>query len=471
MWLLTIRFLSWLAGKLVPVLFAVLVVVAGAALFLFARDRLDLEVDRTKQLEALAVKEERLQVVRQETEARWHDLREQYAQAQTRYHQAERLIANLEALRSFWDNLFRSRKERDEEQTRLIWAQQKQKEITWSLEDLNAQLKAASAHLERLDHHMAELHREREELERAESEVLNYAQKAWIVVKAPLLFGIAAYLFAPSFWKVFCYYAWAPLIGLGRPIVLNEGGLVPLQAATSQVSKRIPVKPGEKAVLKEKFLQASDEGLRRRTRFVFDWRMPFSSAACGLIELIEMLNPNEDRSYSITFSTQEDPAMELSDIELPEGSSLVLRPSYLAGVVKGVDERLRIERHWRFFSVHAWVTLQFRYFEFHGPCRLIVCGKRGVRAEQMQNASGEPAASRRTNQDSTIGFTPNLYYHSARAETFWAYYRGRNPLFDDLFRGSAGVFLCQEITSRERAHSVRQFWANFWGGLLKIFGL
>lgn len=79
--------------------------------------------------------------------------------------------------------------------------------------------------------------------------------------------------------------------------------------------------------------------------------------------------------------------------------------------------------------------------------------------------------ARRTNQDSTIGFTPDLLYHSARAETFWAYYRGRNPLFDDLFRGVTGAFICQEISSRERGFTIRRFWSNFWGAVLKVFGL
>jgi hypothetical protein len=83
---------------------------------------------------------------------------------------------------------------------------------------------------------------------------------------------------------------------------------------------------------------------------------------------------------------------------------------------------------------------------------------------------GQPRPARRTNQDATIGFTPGLAYRPVRAETFWAYFRGMNPLFDDLFEG-VGVFLCQETSARGEQAEVRKFWASLRGGLLRIFGL
>jgi len=78
--------------------------------------------------------------------------------------------------------------------------------------------------------------------------------------------------------------------------------------------------------------------------------------------------------------------------------------------------------------------------------------------------------ARRTNQDSTIGFTPNLDYLPVRAETFWGYYRDMNPLFDDLFSGQ-GIFLCQQVSATGDASAARKFWAGMWGGTLKAFGL
>lgn len=470
MWALTIRFVLWLSRKLVPLCFAGVLLVAGTGLYLYARDNLATEADRTRRMAALEATREGLIALREETAGRYQELRAEAAEAQDRYRRAERLIANLQALQGFWENLFRSREEKEHERERLLWAQQKREEIGWSLRDLERQAAAAKESLAGLEQRLVDLQREREALEQAESEMLSYTQQAWLAVQQPLLFGTVAFLFGPGLWKILCYYAWAPLVAMGRPIQLRGAWTEKLLAAPSEVSKRVGIGPGERVILKEKFLQASDEALRRRTRFVFDWRIPFSSAACGLIELTEMRNEGE-REHSVTFSTQEEPMTELSVIELPAESSVVLRPSHLAGVVFGSGRRLRIDRHWRIFSVHAWVTLQFRYFEFHGPCRLIVCGRRGVRTEWMSAGEGGDLLARRTNQDSTIGFTPNLIYNCARAETFWAYFRGRNPLFDDVFRGAGGAFICQEISTRERASSVRRFWASFWGAALKIFGL
>ena len=57
-----------------------------------------------------------------------------------------------------------------------------------------------------------------------------------------------------------------------------------------------------------------------------------------------------------------------------------------------------------------------------------------------------------------------------RAETFWSYYRGMNPLFDDLFAGR-GIFLCQQVATEGDAKKVRKFWAGIWSGIMRIFGL
>jgi hypothetical protein len=93
-----------------------------------------------------------------------------------------------------------------------------------------------------------------------------------------------------------------------------------------------------------------------------------------------------------------------------------------------------------------------------------------VRAERLEEREANRHPARRTNQDATIGFTPNLDYRPVRAETFWSYYRGMNPLFDDLFAGQ-GIFLCQEIATAGDTSKARRFWSGVWGGLLKVFGL
>jgi hypothetical protein len=243
------------------------------------------------------------------------------------------------------------------------------------------------------------------------------------------------------------------------------------EVGESRVAADLALAPGERLWVKEKFLQASDEGLRRRTRYLLDWRIPFTCLATGLVELIEMRNDAAaGGDQRLTLSNQGDPHSELAVITLPAGASLVLRPSFLAGVVVADGTRLEIRRRWQLWRWLAWVTLQFRFFEFAGPCRLIVAGSRGVRVERLIDRAGDTVPARRTNQDATVGFTPNLDYRPVRAETFWSYYRGMNPLFDDLFVGR-GIFLCQQVAVPGDARQARRFWSGVWNGLLKVFGL
>jgi hypothetical protein len=100
----------------------------------------------------------------------------------------------------------------------------------------------------------------------------------------------------------------------------------------------------------------------------------------------------------------------------------------------------------------------------------VVAGARGVRAENLAARDGQAMPARRTNQDATIGFTPNLEYRPVRAETFWSYYRGMNPLFDDLFAGR-GLFLLQETATPGSAAKAGRFWSGVWSGVLRVFGL
>jgi uncharacterized protein (AIM24 family) len=124
---------------------------------------------------------------------------------------------------------------------------------------------------------------------------------------------------------------------------------------------------------------------------------------------------------------------------------MVVQPRALAGVIKPIGPALRITRHWRLASLHAWLTLQLRYLVFHGPCTLVLKGCRGVRAERPQ-----PGSPRLIDQSATLGFSANLEYRNTRSETFVAYLRGKESLFNDLFAGGPGVFVYEEMPAGGR---------------------
>ena len=127
----------------------------------------------------------------------------------------------------------------------------------------------------------------------------------------------------------------------------------------------------------------------------------------------------------------------------------------------------RIQSQWRWPFLHAWITLQFRHFVFHGPVRLLLAAPRGVQVEELDRREG---VGRRTNQDAVIAFEPGLAYTSRRAETFLAYWRGANPLFDDYFTGR-GKLLSQQVIGKPQRAGVRKLWSSLTGVVGKLLGL
>jgi hypothetical protein len=460
----------WLLRKL---LIGTLIVVVGLGLyglFLYLQENVRVEVERQQLVERLRaeMEEARLAVIGLESEL--EKVREKIEIARTSADAAERILEGLESLQSFWDWLFLSTAEREQIKRQKEQARKRRDDNRQVEETLRYRLDAISFEQASIQGMIAVLESRIVELEASPSKAVYYGKRAWERVRVPLIVALFLFFFGPTLWRLFSYYGLGRLIELARPIVLDPDPQPTLGATTSHVSVDLPLGPDEVLWIKEEFLQASDETLKKRTRFILNWQIPFTCLACGLYELIEIHNTTE-RSYSVTTSTQDRPTIEVAVVSIPPEAGAVIRPRFLAGLVSEGNEQLKIKRHWRIFSLQAWITLQFRFFEFQGPCRLVLAGSRGVRSEFLDAvAEDEPTGGRRTNQDSTIGFTPDLRYRSTRAETFWSYYRGKNPLFDDLFQGS-GAFFCQEISVKGRASGVRAFWSQLWNGVTKLFGI
>lgn len=470
MYSLLAKLAAGLLQKFAVVILIVVLALAAFAALLYYQDQRAARARGADWVQALQGERDRLQTLKSDIEARIASLQADAALQKDRIRRAEKVLQLLRELSSWWDRLFGNA-----EQQRLNEEQAKR------VETLKRDAAGKLPEIERLLTHtlwekegvMLSLDRVQRQLVSAEELKTagnHYLRAAWEAGRKYILFALAAYLFGPTLMRLFLFHAVAPLVASGKPLRFSRVvAAVPVVGA-SHVSVDAALWPGERLRVKEKYLQASDEGLTRKTRFLLDWRIPFTSLACGLSELVEMQNVTAGAEYRVTFSNAQDPHIELAVVQVPQGSSLILRPSFLAGVINDAREPLRISRRWVIGRWLSWVTLQFRFFEFEGPCRLIVAGTRGVRAERLGEQEGQPRAARRTNQDATIGFTPQLDYRPVRAETFWGYYRDMNPLFDDLFAGS-GLFICQETAHPGRAQAAGRFWSSVWNGLLKVFGM
>ena len=68
----------------------------------------------------------------------------------------------------------------------------------------------------------------------------------------------------------------------------------------------------------------------------------------------------------------------------------------------------------------------------------------------MRTEEPQPGQPRLINQSATLGFSASLEYRTTRCETFVAYLRGKEDLFNDLFAGGPGRFVYEEMPAGGR---------------------
>jgi len=277
---------------------------------------------------------------------------------------------------------------------------------------------------------------------------------------------LAVIILLPLIVKAVLYFIVAPLISRARPVRLlpdADGGAA---IGSAGVSVPIELGDGDELIVHSDYLQAAGAGPGKKTRFLFSWKMPFTSVAAGLFLMVAIRNPGGALA-KVTVSPKRDLFDKLSRVTLPEGGAMVVYPRSLVGAVLRGGEAPQITRHWRLGNLHSWLTFQLRYLAIHGPCDFIVKGCRGVRAGEVT-----PENPRMQDQCATLGFTANLEYSAIRCETFIDYLRGRDGLFNDRFANAAGYHLTEEIPDPRRKNGL--FGRGIEGivdGLLKGFGI
>lgn len=465
------RFVSWLLQKLTFGLLLLALGLAGFGAWLYLRDSVDFDLRRQDLIRALTGESAKLREALRDVQVRMDGMAADAVRHEARAAEAARVAAEVDALNSGLNRLTTPSDQVKLNDERLARLRQTEKEAREQVAALREALKRAQWEKDGLAIALGKLDVQLQAAERQKSKVMHYARAAWDRFGRPVLLAIAIWFIAPPIGRAVAFFVVAPFISSRAPVRLGTPAAASVTVRGSDASVDVVLEPGDVLWVKEKFLQASDEGLLKRTRWLLDWSMPFTCLAAGLKELIEMRNAAPEAKLRATFSSQDDAHVELAVVTVPAGASLVLRPSYLAGLIGPLGRKAAaIRRHWRLFTLQSWATGQFRYLEFVGPCTLLLAGSRGVRAEVLAAQPGLPVPGRRANQDATIGFTPGLAYRPVRAETFWAYFRGQNPLFDDLFEGT-GVFLCQQTSAKGEAAERRKWMANLRDGLLRVFGL
>jgi hypothetical protein len=282
---------------------------------------------------------------------------------------------------------------------------------------------------------------------------------SWILV------GI---IVTPVALKFFLYWVVAPFVGRVPPVIILPNSSAPEIPfpIKSGVSVPVAILPGQELLVHPDFLQSSSNPAQKRTQFFLNPTLPFTSIASRLY-LLTRIRPEGEVPTNVVLSAQHDPLGEMGMIELPEGATMVIQPRSLAGVLKPVKGLTHISRHWRLRNLHSWLTLQLRFLVFHGPCKLILKGCRGVRAE-----SPEVDNPRLINQSATLGFSANFDYSNTRCETFISYLRGKEDLFNDLFAGGPGIYVYEEMPDvRYKGGLTGRGLEGFLDSTLKVFGI
>lgn len=264
---------------------------------------------------------------------------------------------------------------------------------------------------------------------------------AWIVL------GI---LLAPILHKMIAFGVIAPLAHRAQPIRL-PAGTAPISSSEARTSIDIPLDT-EHELFVRNGVQSASVNILGDSKAMLTWSMPFTCLAAGLVGLQRLRTVGSD---SVSVTAVDDQHFEVALIEVPQGGSVVLQPRALVGIVKRRSDSFAVKRFWRLGQLISWVTFQFRYIVFYGPCTLVVQGNRGVSVEEAGNA-------RMINKRLTIGFETGLTYSAARSTSFLPYLRGQQSLFNDSFQGNGKYIYEQRAAGKNKG--------TIWGRGLKGMG-
>lgn len=327
---------------------------------------------------------------------------------------------------------------------------------------------------DQIDHAVRPLYVRIEELEeRYRNNWVRKASGPAIEVVPAALLILLSIILLPIAIKVFLYFIVAPWAAGRPPIRLLpsasgsilspsvEGTAGNGRGKMSAVSQPIVLGENQELLIQPEYLQSTSLQARKRTKWLLNASIPFTSLASGMFMLTRV---GPVGSEPVVISATKDPLSEVGVIDLADGAAFVCQPRSLAGVIQDRSNPMRITRHWRLGSLQSWLTLQLRFLVFHGPGQLVMKGCRGIRIESA-------GTGRLINQAATLGFSANLDYANTRCETFVSYWTGKEDLFNDLFTGKSGVYVYEEMPDLKRTTGVGRHLEGFTDAILKVFGV
>lgn len=451
-------------GRRLGLALAIIALAVGARLiWTLAGEETLREGERRARVEAGRQEETRLLLWRAELAGRLAGARRDLEEQQERLRRAARVLAALEEASGWWERWFGDPAQVATNAERRRRMEEMQAETRRRIAVTDALLESLTGEDGQAEQALGRVRLELAVAEAGQSPFWRRLEAAWTAVRVPVAATLFLVFAGPTLWALFAFFLLGPWISRGRPLRLGPEAPASPRIRAAGVVLRFPVGPDEHLWVKPEYLQSLDDVFRRRTRWLLDPGAPLTSLAAGWHELQE-LRPESGQAAEVALASREDPQQELAAVEVPAGEALVLSPRHVVGVLAAVEAPVRLRARWHLTSWQAWVGGRFRHFVWSGPCVLAVAGRRGVRAEAL--AGGV----RRMQADLVIGHSLGVARRPVRAETFWSYYRGRHPLWDDQLAGP-GLILLESAGAPGAAAAARRWWERAAQGVLRVLGL
>ncbi len=235
----------------------------------------------------------------------------------------------------------------------------------------------------------------------------------------------AMVLAGPMVWKSFWFYVLAALAS-HRPSARIESAQQPGTLTLGGQGKVLEVRvaPDQPIIARMDWVQQYSPTLNKRTRFLFEWRSPFTSYAAGLAEMTELATGSDAGSDAVMLTSGHDPNAYLLALELKDHPGVVLKPNSVVAVTGSIQLRPR----WHLTSLHHWIAGRVRHILFSGTGTVFVSGHGGVALA----ATGAPTV---IEEALVVGYDSRAAFATVRTETFWPYFRNKTSLFDYRFEG------------------------------------
>ena len=460
------RFISWAFLKLAFGAFVAVASVAIYGLWLFQHDDPDFAAVRARWIATLQEKQTSCQTGRDVAGNELTELQQEFAAHRERAARAAAIAENLRSLESWWEKLFGNREQQRINAARIVELKKWEKDSLAAANRLQRNLTRSAAALRDREDELALINAQLHLAEETDSRVAYYLNLSWQGSKWYVFALLGLYFFGPTLRKLIFFYYVAPRIARSRAMKLAKFTTSFPRLGESRTVVETSLWPGETARVRKRFLLAVDDEVVRESRWLLSRRFPLTSLLSGFVHDVNLHNARAGHEFRLAFAHHKNPENEMAVVHVPDGGSLVVRPSFLAAVILPPGEMLTVRRRWQIFRWQSWLTGQLRFLEFYGPCRLVVTGRPGLRAERL--AMGEDGAQPacRTRPDKTIGFTPNLEYRMIRTTRFWNYYRWNQRLFDAYFVGVGFVLTQATVPGRRTA-----FWSMTRNRARKLIGL